>query len=137
MAKDAYRRGTKTRRRVLGDEHVDAAERNKTVFNEDFQRLITVYAWDEIWNRPHFTHKTRRLLTLAMTAAQGRWEEFRIHVRAGLASQELVEDDIKELLLQSAIYCGVPTANHGFREARSEIEALAKSRKTVRGRPSR
>lgn len=137
MGKDAYRRGEKTRRKVLGDAHVDAAERSKTAFNADFQRLITVYAWDEIWNRPHFTHKTRRLLTLAMTAALGRWEEFRLHVRAGLASKDLVEDDIKELLLQSAIYCGVPTANHGIGEARAEIEALAKTRKPPRSKPSR
>ena len=136
MSKDAYRRGMKTRRKVLGDEWVDAAERNKTAFNEDFQRLVTVYAWDEVWNRPHFTHKTRRLLTLAMMAALGCWEEFRLHVRAGLASKDLSEDDIKELLLQSAIYCGVPTANHAIREARIEIDALSKRRKAARGRPS-
>jgi 4-carboxymuconolactone decarboxylase len=136
MGKDAYRKGMKTRRNVLGDEWVDAAERNKTSFNEDFQRLITIYAWDEVWNRPHFNHKTRRLLTLAMTAALGRWEEFRIHVRSGLASKDLSEDDIKELLLQSAIYCGVPTANHAIKEARIEMDALAKRTKAARRRPS-
>jgi 4-carboxymuconolactone decarboxylase len=136
MSKEAHRRGMKTRRKVLGDEWVDAAERNKTAFNEDFQRLITVYAWDAVWNRPHFDHRMRRLLTLAMTAALGRWEEFRLHVRAGLESKDLSQDDIKELLLQSAIYCGVPTANHAIKEARMEIDALAKRTKATRRRPS-
>ena len=124
MSKEALKRGTKTRRKVLGDEHVDRALRTETPFNAEFQRLITRYAWDEIWNRPHFPRKTRRLLTLAMTAAQARWEEFRIHVRSGLASGDLEADDIKEVLLQSAIYCGIPVANHGFREARAEMDLL-------------
>ena len=136
MSKEAYRKGMKTRRKVLGEEWVDAAERNKTAFNEDFQRLVTLYAWDEVWNRPHFNHKTRRLLTLAMLAALHHWDEFRLHVRAGLASKDLSEDDLKELLLQSAIYCGVPTANHAIKEARVEIDALAKRKKATRRRPS-
>jgi alkylhydroperoxidase/carboxymuconolactone decarboxylase family protein YurZ len=71
-----------------------------------------------------------------MTAALGRWEEFRLHVHAGLSSKDLSEDDIKELLLQAAIYCGVPTANHAIKEARGEIDALAKRKKAARRRPS-
>jgi 4-carboxymuconolactone decarboxylase len=124
MGRKAYERGMKTRRKVLGDEWVDRAERGKTPFNEEFQSLITRYAWDEIWNRPRFSHETRRLLVLAMTAAQGRWEEFQLHVRSALAQGALEPDDIKEVLLQAAIYCGVPTANTGFKEARAVMESL-------------
>jgi 4-carboxymuconolactone decarboxylase len=136
MSKAAYARGMKTRRKVLGDAWVDQAERGKTAFNEEFQALITRYAWDEIWNRPRFTHKTRRLLVLAMLAALGHWEEFRLHVRSALESGDLEADDVKEVLLQAAIYCGVPTANHAFREAKGEVERIAAQRapKAKRGR---
>src|SRR6185369_12026043 len=84
MAKEGYERGMKTRRKVLGDEWVDRAERNKNDFNAEFQELLTRYAWDEIWNRPGLDHRTRRMLVLAMTAAIGRWEEFKLHSRAAL-----------------------------------------------------
>ena len=125
MSKDAYQRGMKTRRKVLGDEHVDRAEATKTDFNEEFQRLITLHAWDDVWNRPHFDHRTRRLLTISMLAALGHWAEYRMHIGAALRSGDLSAKDIRELLLTAMIYCGVPTANHGFKEARAEIEALA------------
>jgi 4-carboxymuconolactone decarboxylase len=125
MAKDGYERGMKTRRKVLGDEWVDRAERNKTAFNAEFQELLTRYAWDEIWNRPGLDHPTRRMLVLAMTAALGRWEEFRLHTRAALQSGDLSQDDVKEVLLQAAVYCGVPTANTAFKEAREVIAELA------------
>jgi 4-carboxymuconolactone decarboxylase len=138
MDEAALRRGMKTRRRVLGDAYVDRAIEGTTPFNEDFQLLVTRYAWDEIWNRPHFDHRTRRLLTLAMTAALGRWEEFRIHVDAGLASGEVSAGDLKELLLQAAIYCGIPVANHGFREARGPVAAQAKAaRKAKKAKKAR
>lgn len=129
MSETAFRRGMKTRRKVLGDAYVDRAVKNTTPFNDDFQSLVTRYAWDEIWNRPHFDHRTRRLLTLAMTAAAGRWEEYRIHVDAGLGSGEIGADDLKELLLQAAIYCGIPVANHGFRVAKEPVEERAKKSK--------
>jgi len=125
MSKDAYQRGMKTRRKVLGDEHVDRAEATKTDFNEEFQRLITLHAWDDVWNRPHFDHRTRRLLTISMLAALGHWAEYRMHIGAALRSGDLSAKDIRELLLTAMIYCGVPTANHGFKEARAEFEALA------------
>lgn len=128
MSKDAYKRGMKTRRKVLGDEWVDRAERTKTAFNADFQDLITRYAWDEIWNRKGLPHKVRRMLVIAMTAALGRWEEYALHVRAALASGDLTEDDLKEVLLQSAVYCGVPTANTAFKEARAVITDLAQAK---------
>lgn len=125
MSRDAYRKGMKTRRKVLGDEWVDRAERNKTPFNAEFQELITRYAWDEIWNRKGLPHATRRMLVIAMMVALGRWEEFQLHVRAALQSGDLSEDDVKEVLLQSAIYCGVPAANTAFKEARETIAALS------------
>jgi 4-carboxymuconolactone decarboxylase len=128
MSKEAFERGMKTRRKVLGDEHVDRAERTKNAFNADFQDLITRYAWDEIWNRPALSHKVRRMLVLAMTTALGRWEEFALHTRAALRSGDLTEDDVKEVLLQAAVYCGVPSANTAFKEARAVIAELAEAR---------
>ena len=122
---DAHERGMKTRRKVLGDAWVDRAEKNKTDFNADFQALITRYAWDEIWNRPHFDHRTRRTIVIAQMVALGTWEEFALHVRAALQSGDLTADDVKEILLQSAVYCGVPKANHAFREARLILDELA------------
>ena len=126
MSKEAYERGMKTRRKVLGDEWVDRAEKNKTPFTADFQELLTRFAWNEIWNRPGLDHPTRRMLVLAMTAAMGRWEEFRLHTRAALQSGDLTQDQLKEVLLQAAVYCGVPTANTAFKEAREVIAELAK-----------
>jgi 4-carboxymuconolactone decarboxylase len=125
MSGNAYKNGMKTRRKVLGNEWVDRAERNKNAFNAEFQELITRYAWDEIWNRKALTHATRRMLVIATMVALGRWEEFHLHVRAALQSGDLSEDDVKEVLLQSAIYCGVPAANTAFREARAVIAELA------------
>jgi 4-carboxymuconolactone decarboxylase len=124
MSKEAYDRGMKTRRKVLGDEWVDRAEKNKTAFNAEFQELITRYAWDEVWNRPGIPHKVRRMLVIGTMVALGRWEEFQLHVRAALASGDLDENDIKEVLLQQAIYCGVPAANTAFKEARAIIEEV-------------
>lgn len=127
MSKDQYDRGMKTRRKVLGDEWVDRAERNKNSFNADFQDLITRYAWDEIWNRPRIPHKVRRMIVIAQMVALGRWEEYQLHVRAALQSGDLDQEDLKEVLLQSAVYCGVPAANTAFKEAREVIEAMAKT----------
>jgi len=99
-----------------------------TPFNAEFQDLITRYAWDEIWNRPGLTHKARRMIVIGQMVALGRWEEFSLHVRAALQSRDLDVDDLREILLQSTIYCGVPAGNHAFKEARAVIEALAKPR---------
>ena len=124
MASDAHQRGMKTRRKVLGDEWVDRAEAGKTAFNEEFQALITRYAWDEVWNRPGLSHKVRRMIVIAQMVALGRWDEFQLHVRAALQSGDLTQDDVKEVLLQSTIYCGVPAANTAFKEAREVIAQL-------------
>ena len=129
MAKEGYDRGMKTRRKVLGDEWVDRAIANTTDFNADFQELLTRYAWDEIWNRPAIPHKVRRMIVIAQMVALGRWEEFALHVGAALRSGDLTQDDVKEVLLQSAIYCGIPAANHAFKEARAVIESLGKAKK--------
>jgi 4-carboxymuconolactone decarboxylase len=125
MGQKAYDRGMKTRRKVLGDEWVDRAEKNKTAFNAEFQELITRYAWDEIWNRGRIPHKVRRMIVIGTMVALGRWEEFQLHVRAALASGDLDAEDVKEILLQQAIYCGVPAANTAFKEARAVMEASA------------
>lgn len=124
MAGDAHQRGMKTRRKVLGDDWVDRAEAGKTAFNEEFQALITRYAWDEIWNRPGLPHKVRRMIVIGQMVALGRWDEFQLHVRAALQSGDLTLDDVKEVLLQSTIYCGVPAANTAFKEAREVIAQL-------------
>ena len=117
-----YEKGMEVRRAVLGDEHVNRSLQNTTDFNRDFQELITRYAWGAVWTRPGLSHRTRRLLVLATTAALGRWEEFSLHVRAGLA-HELEPCEIKEALLQTAVYAGVPAANTGFHIVSEQLKA--------------
>jgi 3-oxoadipate enol-lactonase/4-carboxymuconolactone decarboxylase len=122
-ANDPKETGMAVRRAMLGDAHVDRAIATTNDFNRDFQELITRYAWGTIWTRPALDRRTRRLLVLATMAALGRWEEFSMHVRAGLA-HELEPCDLKEVLLQTAIYAGVPAANTGFHLANEEIGKL-------------
>lgn len=124
--RDTWKAGMKVRRAVLGDAHVDRAEAGKTGFNAEFQDLITRYAWGEIWTRPGLDRKTRSCMVLTAMMALGHWEEFRMHVRAGITNG-LSEDDIKEVILQAAIYCGVPVANHAFKEAAEVLENLGKN----------
>jgi 4-carboxymuconolactone decarboxylase len=114
--KDRFDAGIEVRREVLGDEHVDRAVRSTTAFNAEFQDLITRYAWGEIWTRPGLPRHTRSLLTLALMVALNRNEEFSMHVRAS-ANNGVTRDEIKETLLQCAIYCGVPAANTAFQLA--------------------
>lgn len=120
---DPLEEGSAVRRAVLGDAHVDRANATTDEFTRDFQTLITRYAWGTIWTRPGLNRRTRRLLTLSIAAALGRWEEFAMHVRTGLA-HELELCDLKETLLQTAIYAGLPAANTGFHVAGNEIEKL-------------
>lgn len=120
---DSLEAGMKVRRQVLGDEHVDRSLKNATDFTRDFQELITRYAWGAVWTRPGLDHRTRRLLVLAVTAALGRWEEFRLHLRAALA-HDLEVCDVKETLLQVAVYAGVPAANTAFQIGKEEIDRL-------------
>ena len=123
--KTRYENGLKTRRAVLGDAHVDRASAGITDFNRDFQEFITRTAWNDIWNRPGLPRRERSLIVLSITVALGAWGEFRLHVRAAF-NNGLTQDDIKELLIQAAVYAGVPAANHAFKEAAgvfAEIEA--------------
>ena len=113
MSEDTYDRGMKTRRAVLGDEHVDNAIAGTTPFTADFQDLITRYAWGEIWSRPGLDRRTRSCITLTALVALGHHHELAMHVRAALRNG-LTPDEIKEVLLQSAVYCGVPAANSAF-----------------------
>ena len=113
---DRFDAGMEVRREVLGDEHLDRAGRSTTGFNAEFQDLITRYAWGEIWTRPGLPRQTRSLLTLALMVALNRNEEFSMHVRAS-ANNGVTRDEIKETLLQCAIYCGVPAANTAFQLA--------------------
>lgn len=129
MGRKAYERGLQKRREVLGDEWVDRALATATPFNRDFQEMITQYAWDQIWNRKGLDRDVRRMLVIAMTVAMGRWEEYRLHVRAALQSRDLTADQLKEVLMQSAIYCGVPAANHAFKEAREVMGELAAAKR--------
>jgi 3-oxoadipate enol-lactonase / 4-carboxymuconolactone decarboxylase len=120
-ATDTLEAGMAVRRATLGDAHVDRAMNAATDFNREFQELITRYAWGSIWTRPGLDRRTRRQLVLAITASLGRWEEFRLHLRAGLA-HELEPCDVKETLMQTAIYAGVPAANTAFAIAGEEIK---------------
>ena len=113
MSESQYERGLQVRREVLGDEHVDAALAGATELTRDFQDLLTRYAWGEIWTRPGLDRRTRSCMTIIALVALGRHEELAMHVRAGLRNG-LTPDEIKEVLLHSAIYCGVPAANSAF-----------------------
>ena len=105
--------GMKVRRAVLGDAHVDRTLTRRNDFNGEFQELITRYAWGEIWTRPGLPRHTRSLLTLAMMIALNRAEEFKLHVRAAF-NNGVTRDQIKEVIMQATIYCGVPAANTAF-----------------------
>jgi 4-carboxymuconolactone decarboxylase len=122
--KERSERGLTRRRKVLGDAHVDRSMAARTDFNAEFQDIITRYAWGEIWTRPHFEERTRRILVIGTTMALDKWGEFRLHVRAALTEGGFSADDIKEIILQQMIYCGVPAANHAFREAGEVIAEL-------------
>ena len=116
--RDRHAAGTKMRRRVLGDAHVDRAIGGTSPLTADFQDLITRYAWGEIWTRPGLDLRSRRLLVIGTLLALGRFDELRMHVRAALEEGGLSADEIKEIVLQQAIYCGVPAANTAFEVVR-------------------
>lgn len=127
--KERYDRGMARRRKVLGNAWVDRANAGKTPLNSEFQDFITRYAWGEVWTRGHFDERTRRVLVIGTMLALDKWAEFRMHVRAALVEGGFGADDIKEIIIQQAIYCGVPAANHAFKEAGEVIAEVAKSAK--------
>jgi 4-carboxymuconolactone decarboxylase len=116
-----YEQGMKVRRAMLGDAHVDGSLKNRNEFNDSFQDLVTRYAWGEIWTRPGLPRQTRSMLTLAMMVALNRPEELRMHLRAAL-DNGVTREEIQEVLLQTAIYCGVPAANSAFHLAEKVFE---------------
>ena len=116
--RERYEKGMTVRRAVLGNAHVDRSLQNRNSFNEEFQDLITRYAWGEIWTRPGLSRHTRSLIVIATTIALNRTEELRLHVRAAL-NNGVTREEIKEVLLQTAIYCGVPAANSAFHTAQA------------------
>ena len=116
--------GMAQRRKVLGNAWVDKSAANTNAFNADFIDLITRHAWADIWTRPHFDERTRRVLVIGTLLALCQWDEFRLHVRAALTEGGFTPDDLKEIILQQAIYCGVPAANHAVKEASAIIGEL-------------
>jgi len=123
MNKEAFEKGLKTRREVLGAEYVDASIKNADDFNRPMQELVTEYCWNEIWNRPGLDRRTRSFLNLAMITALNRPHELKLHVR-GAINNGLTKDEIKEVFLQAAIYCGVPAAIDSFRSAKEVFKEM-------------
>ena len=124
--KTRYDEGLAVRRKVLGDEWVDRSLKNRTPFNEEFQAFITRTAWGDVWTRPGLDRRMRSVGVLSTTIALGAWDEFRLHVRAAI-NNGLTRDEIKEVILQSAIYSGVPKANHAFKEAGEVLEGMGQA----------
>jgi len=123
MNQDAFDKGLKTRREVLGADYVDAAIKNADDFNRPLQELVTQYCWNDIWNRPGLDRRTRSLINLAMLTALNRPHELKLHVR-GAINNGLTKDEIREVLLQTAIYCGVPAAIDSFRGAKEVFQEM-------------
>jgi 4-carboxymuconolactone decarboxylase len=129
--RERYERGLAVRRSVLGDAHVEAALARRNELNHEFQDLITRYAWGEVWDRPGLARHTRSLLTIAMLVALNRPDELRLHLLAA-ANNGVTPDQIKEVLLQAAVYCGLPAANAAFHLA---AEVFSTERQTVSNKP--
>lgn len=125
MNKELFDKGLATRREVLGADYVDNSIRNADEFNRDMQELVTQYCWGDVWNRPGLDRRTRSFLNLAMLCALNRPHELKLHVRGAL-NNGLTKDEIKEVFLQVAIYCGVPAAIDGFRVAKETFQELGK-----------
>ena len=121
MDEELYKKGMAVRRSVLGNEHVDKAEKSTTDFDRDFQEYITSNAWGAIWSRPGLTQRERSLITIALLAALGHEEELKMHMKA-TANTGATADDVKEVLLHTAIYAGVPVANGAFKIAKEIFE---------------
>jgi 4-carboxymuconolactone decarboxylase len=123
MDKELFDRGLKTRREVLGAEYVDASIRNADDFNMPMQEMVTQYCWGDVWNRPGLDRRTRSFLNLAMLTALNRPHELKLHVR-GAINNGVTKDEIREVFLQAAIYCGVPAAIDSFRVAREVFKEM-------------
>ena len=111
--------GERNRRRVLGDAHVDRSLGNRTAFNAEWVDFITRTAWGDIWERPGLDNRARSIVELSVATALGRWEEFRLHVRTGLATGDVSKDELKEIILQATVYCGARAGNHAMQQVTS------------------
>jgi 4-carboxymuconolactone decarboxylase len=123
---EMHERGMATRRAVVGNAYVDGTLQNRTPFNTEFQDLITRYAWGEVWSRPHFDLRTRRILVIGTMIALRQWDEFILHARTALVEGGFSADDLKEIILQQTIYCGAPAANHAFKLAAELVKETGK-----------
>jgi len=123
MNKEAFDKGLQTRREVLGADYVDNAIKNADDFNMPMQDLVTEYCWNEIWNRPGLDRKTRSIINLAMLTALNRPHELKLHVR-GAINNGLTKEEIREVFMQTAIYCGVPAAIDSFRNAKEMFKEI-------------
>ena len=120
---ERYETGMKTRRAVLGDAHVDRAEANKRPFDEDFQRMITEGAWGSVWSRPGWSRRERSMVTIALLAGLGHWDELAMHVRA-TKNTGATPEDVMEAILHVSVYAGVPAANHAIKVARAAFKEI-------------
>jgi 4-carboxymuconolactone decarboxylase len=120
---DRLKNGERNRRKVLGDAHVDRSMKGRTAFNGEWVDFITRTAWGDIWQRPGLDHRSRSIIVLSVATSLGRWEEFRIHVK-GAIHNGLSKDEIKEVLMQCAVYAGVPAANTAFHEAQKVFDEM-------------
>jgi alkylhydroperoxidase/carboxymuconolactone decarboxylase family protein YurZ len=123
---ERLKRGAAARRRVLGSDWVDRSAKNRNAFNAEWLDLITRSPWCDIWTRPHFDERTRRILVIGTLMALGRWDEFVLHVRAAVTEGKFSADDIKEIMLQQSSYCGVPVGNHAFKLAEQVLKETGK-----------
>jgi 4-carboxymuconolactone decarboxylase len=117
-----YDDGMAIRRQVLGGQHVDRTTANITPLTAEFQDFLTRYVWGEIWTRPGLDVRTRRILVIGTLIALGRWDEFRMHAGAAMTEGGFSHDDLKEIVMQQAVYCGIPAANHAFQELRQLLD---------------
>ena len=124
---ERLKRGAAMRRKVLGDAWVERTAANRNSFNAEWLDTIIRSPWGDIWTRPHFDERTRRILVIGTLLALGRWDEFRLHVRAALTAGGFSADDIKEIILQQASYCGVPAGNHAFKVAEEVLNEIGKA----------
>jgi 4-carboxymuconolactone decarboxylase len=134
-SQEVYDGGMAVRREVLGNAHVDRANANKDAFTEDFQDMITRIAWGGIWTRPGLTRQMRSAVTITAMVAHGHWEELAMHIRAAVTNG-LSRDEIKEILLQTAIYCGVPSANTAFKTAQQVFQQMDDQMDDAAGPPN-
>lgn len=125
MAYDSYDKGMAVRRKVLGDAWVDRSLANRNEFNTEIHKQITSHVWGDVWTRPGIDPKTRRFMVLSIMIALRAWDEFRLHVRTGLSAGDISKDDLKEIILQAAAYCGAPAGNHAAREAEVAFKEMA------------